>query len=194
MRDPAANARPRRAGLIISLIAYRAASELTDGLIHAVCFNDATVTCDLTDRVGSMDATLHGDAYCIAGEGIVLDGDADMIEFDPPYLGGDLTFSVYADVTSAAEHDKLLAVGDDYDHKICLHFPDSDGTLAFAVDEGTWYQASYAGGFGLSHWVGTVSGTTLKLYHDGELVSTRTDADAPAAGRFLAQTRNSHKC
>ena len=48
-------------------------------LDHALCFD----LCELSDQVGTMDATLYNGASCTLGEGIVFDGVNDYVRTAP---------------------------------------------------------------------------------------------------------------
>ena len=61
------------------------------GLSHSLCFD----SCDLTDQVGRMDASLFNGARCSIGQGVVLDGRDDFVELADAPQGGAMSLAMW---------------------------------------------------------------------------------------------------
>ena len=61
------------------------------GLSHSLCFD----SCDLTDQVGRMDASLVNGARCSIGQGVVLDGRDDFVELADAPQGGAMSLAMW---------------------------------------------------------------------------------------------------
>ena len=71
------------------------------GLSHSLCFD----SCDLTDQVGRMDASLVNGARCSTGQGIVLDGRDDFVELADAPQGGAMSLAMWLKLDTLTQAD-----------------------------------------------------------------------------------------
>ena len=71
------------------------------GLSHSLCFD----SCDLTDQVGRMDASLVNGATCSIGQGIVLDGRDDFVELADAPQGGAMSLAMWLKLDTLTQAD-----------------------------------------------------------------------------------------
>jgi len=69
------------------------------GLTHSLCFE----SCDLTDQIGSMDASLVNGATCTAGQGVVLDGQDDFVDLADAPQGGAMSFAMWLNLDTLTQ-------------------------------------------------------------------------------------------
>ena len=71
------------------------------GLSHSLCFD----SCDLTDQVGRMDASLFNGARCSIGQGVVLDGRDDFVELADAPQGGAMSLGMWLKLDTLTQAD-----------------------------------------------------------------------------------------
>ena len=135
-----------------------------------------------------MDATLMNGATCSPGEGVVFDGVDDYVDLVGQSLGGPMTIAFWARWDALNSMVALCEFADgQYNDNISIgncrwdgisinliryHYVGSSES-GHCISEGTIVRA-------WTHVVGTVQGTTMKLYQDGVVVSTVDDGHEPS--------------
>ena len=151
--------------------------DYTLALDHELCFDQ----CVLQDNVGGMDATLVNGATCVAGEGVVFDGVDGYVDLVDQSLGGPMTIAFYVrwDALNwrSGPCDFFQEGGS---QNIIIYSTDgyvgNSATIAFDIYNGGQSRVTIANDAIVTgawmHLVGTVQGTSMKLYKDGGVVSS----------------------
>ena len=121
-------------------------------------------------------------ATCSA-DGIILDGNDDYVDIDDFEFGGEISFDVYVKYDNFNHLSRVFDFNDGTNlDDVNLNNQGTSSSIGWSVRQGTTQKKLVASNWDVSTWthvVVTVKGTTMKLYKNGALVGTKTDALEP---------------
>ncbi|GMI22645.1 hypothetical protein TrCOL_g1248 [Triparma columacea] len=151
--------------------------------------SDESPTVDETDG-SSLKATAKNGATC-STEGMVFDGVNDWVDIDDWEWGGTTSIEVYVKYDSFNSYSPVFDFSNGaQSDNVRLANSGTISTIGWSVRQGLTNKYVSTSNFDSSTWthvVVTVSGTTMKVYKNGALIGTNTDAWEP-----VVLTRSQH--
>ncbi|GMH71215.1 hypothetical protein TL16_g05594 [Triparma laevis f. inornata] len=150
---------------------------------HFWDFRGCTTGGTVMDSIaGDLVATPMNGPVCLP-DGLRLDGSDDYADIGDWEWGGTTSIEVYVKYDSFNYYSMVFNFGNGYNSdNVYLRNDVMESTIHWSVRQGSTYKGLYTSNFDYSAWthvVVTVSGTTMKVYKNGDLVETKTDGLEP---------------
>ncbi|GMH88396.1 hypothetical protein TrST_g13979 [Triparma strigata] len=150
---------------------------------HFWDFRGCTTGGTVTDSIaGDLVATPMNGPVCGA-DGLRLDGNNEYADIDDWEWGGTTSIEVYVKYDSFNEYSRVFDFGNgENNDNVVLCNTETTSTIRWAVFQESTNKAIETSNFDSASWthvVATVSGTTMKVYKNGVLAGTKTDAYEP---------------
>jgi len=150
---------------------------------HVWDFRGCTTGSPVTDSIGGdLVATPMNGPVCGA-DGLRLDGNNEYADIDDWEWGGTTSIEVYVKYDSFNEYSRVFDFGNgENNDNVVLCNTETTSTIRWAVFQESTHKAIETSNFDSASWthvVATVSGTTMKVYKNGVLAGTKTDAYEP---------------